>query len=307
MIGKSVSIQIFTALLLLLNLSSCKEEDMGDIEEISGLGGDTWVKGTIDKWLMDSLTAPYNIAVQYKWDQFQYGDVSKNVVPIKEEVVIPFSRTVRNAWIKPYVDQAGLNFFNRYSPKLFVLAGSGIYFDNGGINLGQAEGGRKIVVLDLNNFRVKGMPGYVAAKDSNNVKEGVLTLHHEFGHILHANILYPPEFRTVSAGLFQGENWINLTNAEARHDGFITNYASSGYNDDFVETISYLLVEGKDGYTRILNSIPEGVSVNGTSKAEAQAKLRRKEALIVNYFKSAWGIDFYSLQTRCRAAVVKLI
>src|SRR3954467_9084243 len=37
-------------------LTSCKKEDnLGDVENIPGLGGDTWVKGPIDAWLYDSL------------------------------------------------------------------------------------------------------------------------------------------------------------------------------------------------------------------------------------------------------------
>jgi substrate import-associated zinc metallohydrolase lipoprotein len=304
---KSIYIHFLAATCLVLSFTACKEEKLGDVEEIAGLGGDLTVQGPIDKWIRDSLTTPYNIAMNYKWDQFQFGDITKTLVPPKEELVIPFARAVKSSWITPYVQQAGLVFFNKYSPKLFVLSGSVQYLSNGGVVLGQAEGGRKIVVLDINNFRVKGMAGYTAARDSNNVKENVHTLQHEFGHILHQNILYPVEFKTVCAGLYQGENWINVTNAEANRDGFVSAYASSGYDDDFVETIAKLLVEGKDGYTRMINAIPEGTSINGTSRADAQAKLRRKEALVVNYYKTAWGIDFYSLQTKCRAALLQLI
>ncbi len=304
---RSVSIQIMVAVAICAGSSACKEDKLSDVENISGLGGDVWAQNTVDKWIMDSLTTPFNIGMNYKWDQFQFSDITKTLIPPKEELVIPFSKAVRKAWINPYVQQAGMTFFNKYSPKLFVLSGSVQYLSNGGVVLGQAEGGRKIVVFDINKFKVKGMEGYVAATDSNNVKENIHTLQHEFGHILHQNIIYPVEFRRVCEGLFQGENWINVSDAEARRDGFVSAYSSSGYDDDFVETIAILLIEGKDGYTRMVNSIPEGTSVNGTSKADAQAKLRRKEALVVNYYKTAWGIDFYSLQTKCRAALIQLI
>ena len=304
---RSISVRIFALMGFLVSFSSCKEEKLGDVANISGLGNDVWVQGPIDKWIQDSLTTPYNIAMNYKWDQFQFSDITKTLVPPREELVIPFSKTVRQAWISPYVEQAGITFFNKYSPKLFVLSGSVQYLSNGGVVLGQAEGGRKIVVLDINKFKIRGMDGYVAARDSNNVKENIHTLQHEFGHILHQNILYPVEFKKVCAGLFQGENWINITDQEAQRDGFVSAYSSSGYDEDFVETIAILLVEGKDGYTRMVNAIPDGVSSNRTTKADAQAKLRRKEALVVNYYKTAWNIDFYSLQAKCRARLVKLI
>lgn len=288
-------------------ISSCKEDKLEDIENIAGLGGDDVVPTVIDNYISDSLTAPYNIVMKYRWDQFEFGDVTKTLVPPKEELVIPLSRVVKSAWIMPYVQQANLTFFNKYSPKTFILSGSVQYLSNGGVVLGQAEGGRKIVLFDVNNFKVRGMTDYVAVRDSNSVKEFVHTLQHEFGHILHQNILYPVEFKTVCKGLYQGENWINISNTEARQDGFITAYSSSGFDDDFVETIAMMLIEGKSGWERIINSIPAGFSVNGTSQADAQAKLRRKEALVVNYYKTAWNIDFYALQVKTRAALVPLL
>lgn len=296
----------FSLLVLAISVSSCKEEKLGNVEDISGLGGDTWAQGPIDKWISDSLTTPFNISMKYKWDQYEYSNIAATLVPADEAQVIPLSRTIRQSWIDPYVAQAGLVFFNKYSPKIFVLSGSAEYLYEA-IKLGEAEGGRKIIMLNVNNFRIRGMANYVAARDSNVVKRFVQTMQHEYGHILHQNILYPVEFKTVCQGLYQGQNWLNVSDEEARRDGFITSYASSKFDDDWVETIAIMLVEGKAGWEKILNDIPEGNSVNGTSRADAQAKLRRKEALVVNYYKTAWGIDFYSLQKRTRAALVKLL
>lgn len=297
----------FSLLMMAFLMSSCKEDSLGDVEAGSGLGGDEVAPTAIDKYLLDSLTTPYNIQMKYRWDQFEFGDVTKTLVPPKEEKIIPLSRVVKSAWILPYVQQKSLTFFNMYSPKTFILSGSVQYLSNGGVVLGQAEGGRKIVLFDVNNFKTRSTAGYVAATDSVKVKEFVHTLQHEFGHILHQNILYPVEFKTVCKGLFQGENWINITDAEARQDGFVTAYSSSGFDDDFVETIAMLLIEGKGGWEKLINSIPAGFSVNGTSQADAQAKLRRKEALVVSYYKTAWGIDFYELQKKTRAALVPLL
>ena len=297
---------LFLLLVLSVFTSSCKEDKLQDVENISGLGGETWAQSTIDKYISDSLTTPFNIAMKYKWDQYEFSDVTATLVPAKEEQIIPISQAIRRSWINPFVAQAGLVFFNKYSPKIFVLSGSAQFQYESKI-LGSAEGGRKIVLMEVNELRLRGMTNYVASRDSNNVKEFIRTIQHEFGHILHQNILYPVEFKTVGKGLYQGQNWLNISEAEARHDGFISQYASSGFDDDWVETIAYMLIEGKGGWDKIINSIPAGNSINGTSQATAQAILRRKEALVVNYFKTAWGIDFYSLQRRTRAAVVSLI
>jgi substrate import-associated zinc metallohydrolase lipoprotein len=81
----------------------------------------------------------------------------------------------------------------------------------------------------------------------------------------------------------------------------------SAPDEDFVEMISIMLTEGKAGFDKIVNSIPAGASQNGITQADAKAKLRKKEAMVVAYYKDVWGMDFYRLQSRVRAAVNDLI
>lgn len=286
-------------------LTACnKEDDLDNVDDIPGLGGDTWTKGPIDQWIYDNLTKSYNIAVKYKWDQFEL-ELNKVLVPPQEDKIIPVMEAVKKVWIDTYVAEAGEVFIRKYCPKFFVLAGSASWNTDGTITLGTAEGGRKVVLYVLNDFRTKGMPGYVPS-DSNNIKMMFHTIEHEFGHILHQTILYPQDFKRIIAGLYTA-NWTNHSDASARRDGFVTNYAMSAPDEDFVEMISMMLVEGRDGFDRIVNSIPAGTSVNGTTQAEAKSRLRQKEAFVVTYFKDVWDIDFYSLQTRTRAAVESLI
>jgi substrate import-associated zinc metallohydrolase lipoprotein len=81
----------------------------------------------------------------------------------------------------------------------------------------------------------------------------------------------------------------------------------SAPDEDFVEMIAMMLVEGKTGFDKIVNSIPAGTSINGTTQVDAKSRLRQKEAIVVTYFKDVWNIDFYSLQSRTRTAVESLI
>lgn len=294
-------INAFFFLLSVVILSACaKKDDLSGVQNIPGLGGDTWAPGSLDAWLHDSITVPYNIEVKYKWDQFEF-DVTKTLVPPKEEVVIPAVRAIQKVWIDNYINEAGSLFFKKYSPKFFVLSGSASWNDNGTITLGTAEGGRKIVMYLLNEFRTKDMPGY-ALRDTANVKQIFHVIEHEFGHILHQTIMYPVDFKKISAGFYTG-NWNNIQDTAAHHAGFVTPYAMSNENEDFVEMISIMLTEGKSGFDRIVNNVPEGVSEDGVTKAQAQAKLRQKETMVVNYFKSAYNIDFYSLQKNTRKSI----
>lgn len=289
---------------ILFSLASCKKEPVGDVENIPGLGGDTWEATPIDTWINDSLTVPFNIAVKYKWDQFELS-LNKTLVPPKEDKVIPALRAVKKVWIDTYIAETDSLFMKKYVPKFFALCGSASWNTDGTITLGTAEGGRKVVLYVLNDFRSKEMTGYVPS-DSFNIKQMFHTIEHEFAHILHQTIMYPQEYKSISVG-FYTSNWNNVSNADARKDGFVTAYAESSPDEDFVEMVSMMLVEGKAGFEAIVNSIPAGTSANNTTQAQAISRLRQKEAIVVNYFKDTWGIDFYSLQTRVRAQVVSLI
>jgi len=297
---------IKSSLLFLFGLTalvSCKKEDPLDVENITGLGGDTWVKTPLDQWLYDTLVVPYNIATKYKWDQSEL-DLNKDIVPPDESKVIPVMSSVKRVWIDPYILQGGEFFFKKYCPKLFVLAGSANWNLDGSITLGTAEGGRKIVLYLLNDFKNKSMPGYTPA-DSAIPKQMFHVIHHEFGHILDQNIRRPVAFDEVCKGLYTAD-WINTNDYAARQDGFVTAYAESSPFEDFVEMISIMLTEGRSGFDDIVNSIT-GTSVRGTTADQAKARLRQKESLVVNYYKQAWSIDFYTLQTRVRTAIVNEI
>ena len=303
---KSIKI-ILAALSIVIITDSCNKEDkLGSVDNIPGLGGDTWVAGAIDKWILDTLTTPYNIAVKYKWDLGELqDDFNKALVPSKEEKVIPLLSATKQAWINPYISEAGIAFFKKISPKFFVLVGSPA-FVRGAIKLGTAEGGRKVTLYDVNSFRTKGMPGYVLS-DSVNVKQVFATIHHEFAHILDQNIKVPVEFSQSSAGAYTSD-WLNVFPEDARNDGFISTYANSKKEEDWAEMVSLMIVEGKAWFDQYVNGINyTGTTANGTTAAQAKARLRQKEAVVVSYFKQSWNIDFYSLQARSKAAINSLL
>jgi substrate import-associated zinc metallohydrolase lipoprotein len=286
-------------------LVSCKKsDDLGNVSDIPGLGGDTATNTAIDQWISDSLTVPYNVNAKYRWDQFDL-DLNKTLTPPMESKIIPVLSAVKQVWIDTYVAEAGANFMKALIPKFFVLVGSASYNTDGTVTLGSAEGGREIVLYVLNDFVTKSMPGFVLA-DSTNLKQMFHTIEHEFGHILHQTVYYPVAFKSITVGFYTA-NWNNVSDADARRDGFVTAYAMSAPDEDFVEMISMMLTEGANGFDNIVNSIPPGISADGVLQADAQSKLRQKQAIVVGYFKDVWGIDFTSLQTRVRTQVLSLI
>ncbi len=291
-------------MICMMGLLSCGKDRIhpADAENIVDLGGETWTKTDIDQWISDSLVTPYNINVKYKWDAFEdMGDISAIIVPPKENHIIPILKAVRRTWISPYIDVASAKFFNQISPKLIYMVGSPAFEESGAIKLGVAEGGKKVILLAINFSKTKDMDGYQAA-DSSWIKEMFLTIHHEFGHILHQNVLYPPDFKNLNPNLITS-NWQDYSDTEALLDGFITAYSMNTIDDDFVEMISHLLVEGEDWFEQMLASIPDGVSRRGTTREQAVARLRSKKSIVENYYRQVWNINFSDLQSRVRAAV----
>ncbi|MEJ7681655.1 MAG: putative zinc-binding metallopeptidase [Segetibacter sp.] len=277
---------------------------MGNVDNIQGLGGDTWVKGAIDNWIYDNLTVPFNIGVKYKWDQSEV-DLDKTLVPPMEEKVIPVMGAIKEAWVNTYVAEAGDLFFKNISPKFFILVGSPAY-ERGAVKLGTAEGGRKVVLYNINSFRTKGMPGYMQS-DTGTVIEMFHVIQHEYAHILDQNIKVPIEFSGPSASSYTSD-WLNVSEQDALYEGFITQYSISGKDDDWAEMVSEMLVHGKPWFDNLVNSINySGTTANGITAEQAKARLRQKEASVVSYFKQAWNIDFYSLQARTKAAINNLI
>ena len=289
--------------MFLFLFSSCRKEDkLGNVDDIPGLGGDTWAQGAIDKWIYDSLTVPYNIDIAYKWNAFALNQLDKTVVPVKESIVIPLLAAIKRVWLNTYVAEVGDNFIKTYCPKFFVLAGSSAYGLDGTALLGLAGGGRQIFLLELNYFRNKTMPGYVAS-DTVIQMSTFHVVEHEFAHIFDQTKKRPFEFDKINQGLYSSD-WFNVSDIEARKDGFITNYASSVAAEDFAEMVSIMLIEGRGGFDSMVNGIT-GTSVRGTTAAEAKSRLRQKEAVIVDYFKKSWNIDFYTLQAITRTAIEK--
>lgn len=287
---------------------SCQKDSINpaDADNINNLGGDTWTPGAIDNWIRDTLTTPYNISVKYKWDQFEdAGDITSILVPPEEANIVPILSAVRQVWINPYIAEGGESFFKDRTPKYFYMIGSPAYGPNQTIKLGVAEGGKKIILLAINRTKVRGMTGYSPA-DSFWAKEMFHTINHEFGHILHQTVLYPQDFKNLNSNLLT-TNWTDYTDETAPRDGFVSAYAMNNSDDDFVETVSLMLVNGRQWFEDLIASIPDGVTDRGTTKETAVAHLRSKESIIVNYYKQVWNVDFYQLQTRVRNAVVAML
>lgn len=287
------------AILLVVCLASCKKDDFTPLTTPSpGLGGDTWVYDDIDKFILDSLTTPFNVAVNYRWIPGQL-DYPSAITPPDKDMVLPMLKALLNVAYLPYTQQTGSTaFLRRYLPKTLILAGSAEYLPNGTKFLGQAEGGTSMLLYEVNIFsRLK--------KDSNTFKQTMHTMHHEFAHILHQNVLYPVSFKTISTG-YTG-NWYNVPSVTARQNGFITQYAQAAPDEDFVEMISTMLAGGDNGPSGGYDEYEALLAQAGGPNSSGYKTIKAKEAVVVDYFQRVWNIDFYALRTKCRTAFVNYL
>lgn len=296
---RTYKILIGALLLTLAGLTSCKKDTFTPLTTPPpGLGGDITARSAIDQFIYDSLTVPYNVAVYYKWLPGQL-DFPSDITPPDQSKVVPMLQALLNVAYAPYNQQTGSTLFLRkYLPKALELAGSAEYLPNGAKFLGQAEGGTAMLLYEVNSFsRLKA--------DSNTFKQTMHTMHHEFGHILHQNVLYPVAYKTISTG-YTG-NWYNVSSADARQMGFITNYAMSAPDEDFVEMISSMLAGGPEGPSGGYDEYEQLLTQAGGPGDPGYDTIKQKEAVVVDYFQRVWKIDFYALRAKCRTAFVNYV
>lgn len=263
----------------------CEKEQLGDLNtKILDLGGEEIAPSETDTWLYDNFVKPYNMEVKYKWDQFELA-LNRTLVPVYEDKVIPIMNTIKETWIVPYEKVAGAAFIKKLSPKKFVLVGSPQY-NNGTITLGEAEGGRKIVMYRLNWF---------TRTDASLIRAIMKTVHHEFGHTMHQTIMYPEEYMYITPAAYTS-SWNNVSDMEAMKLGFISSYATASPDEDFVEMLSRIVVYGKEAFDQRVaeaTSIYNNPSLNAGMTYDPGAALRQKEAILVSYLKQVWGVDLY--------------
>ncbi len=286
---------IFLFFSMSILFASCdKEEDLGK----SLIDTSTPELNDVDEWIRENYTYPYNVEVKYKWDNSEL-DNTKILTPTEIERVVPFLNKMKEIWIDPYANHGGEDFMKEFIPKQIVLVGSHNYEDNGGIVLGQAEGGRKITIFDLNyiDFDLSGMSDWEKRKAMEPILRVFKTMHHEFGHILHQTIAYPVEYKKLTTGYTS--NWMNFNDYEARKMGFITAYSMLNPDEDFVEMLSEFLTRSNGDWNEIIDKIKvydDSWNTDEAASEKARDQIRQKEKMIADYMLQIWKIDIYDLQ-----------
>jgi substrate import-associated zinc metallohydrolase lipoprotein len=266
--------KIAVLFLTLAALSSCSDDNqVGE----SQLNYNQPIKTALDNWIGINYLSPYNINVQYKWNQ-NTVDNSRYLFPPLVEKVQPALEIVQKIWLDSYKAIGGADFVKKISPREIVLIGGVNLNSVGTRTLGIAEGGQRVTLFETD---------YIDRSDRDNITEFIHTIQHEYIHILNHNKPFDEKAWAVITPVGYTADWYNYSIPDSNELGFITSYARSNINEDFAETASVILISSKAEYAAFLNNIQSD---------SAYFALIAKEAIVVKYFKDAFDMDFYALR-----------
>ena len=266
--------KVITVITGVLLFSACAQEDQ--LTE-SQLDYSVPVKTDLDKWLDASFLDPYNIKVYYSWNQ-NLVDNSRYLFPPTIDKVQPALEVVKTIWIDSYTKIGGADFVKKIAPREFVLVGGVNRNSTGTITLGLAEGGQRVSLFQVD---------YLSRSSREDVTEFIHTIQHEYVHILNQTKPFDVQAWAKLTPSGYTSSWYVEEIEDSRELGFVTSYARLNVMEDFAETASIILTSSKAEYDAILASVTDPVG---------KANIKKKEAIVVQYYKDAFNIDFYALR-----------
>lgn len=238
-------------------------------------------KTELDKWIDTGFLDPYNIKVYYEWNQ-NLVDNTRYLFPPTIDKVKPALEVVKKIWIDSYTTIGGANFVKKIAPREFVLVGGMNLNTNGTRTLGLAEGGQRVTLFQVDYLNKKSRP---------DVTEFIHTIQHEYVHILNQTKPFDEQAWAKLTPSGYTTSWYVEEIEDSRELGFITSYARLNIYEDFAETASVILTSSKAEYAAILASITDPAG---------KASIQKKEAIVVQYYKDAFNMDFYALRDQAQ-------
>jgi len=243
-------------------------------------------RNPLDNWILENYVKPYNIDVVYKWAE-SLSDQSRFLYPPILDSVQPALNVVTKLWIEPYSSMDPY-LVKRVAPRQLVLVGGRNVNPSGTVTLGLAEGGKRISLFEID---------LLAKNNRGNIIRFIHTIQHEYVHILNQTKPFDEKnYSQITPSGYTGQ-WYNEGDAGSRKEGFITAYARSNEREDFAEMASTMLDMSRNEWNKLLNDLGD----------PGAALIKRKEQLVVDYYKSQYNLDFYKLQEQVNQALVKLL
>lgn len=200
----------------------------------------------LDTFVKKNFLEPYNLRFVYKMEDIG-SDLQVNLVPASYDNSVKLAVLSKYLWYDVYDKCAGDVFLKTYSPRIIHVIGSPSYNPSSGTEtLGEAEGGLKITLYNVNNLN---------ENDIDDLNEKFFkTMHHEFGHILAQNYSTPTDFNLLSNSTYNPIDWQNTPDSLAAAEGFVSPYASSQAREDWVEVLANYIVKDDKTWNGLINT-----------------------------------------------------
>lgn len=241
----------------------------------------------LDTWIYDNFTQPYNVEIVYRWTESLVSQ-SRYLYPPTADSVQSALNVVRKLWIDTYSDVGGENFVKHIAPRQIVLVGGRNVNPSGTITLGLAEAGKRITLFEIDLLQKSSI---------SEINRFIHTIQHEYVHILNQT----KPFDEAAYGQITPEGytaqWFNESLSGSRSDGFITAYARANESEDFAEMASTMLNMNREDWDNLI----DGIGDPGTSR------LRQKEQIVVDYYKTEFDMDLYVLQDSAYQATLRIL
>jgi substrate import-associated zinc metallohydrolase lipoprotein len=287
--------KIFYITLLAGALLSCKKEKLPTESQLDSTKP---TLNSVDQWIFDNYTNPFNISVRYRWEEGDMSDLGRYNIPADSEKTKLVLDLFKKMWIDSYTEIGGVDFIKKISPREFVFRGGADKTPNGGSGAwGQASAGTTITIFDVNTVTATGLKNLTTLQGFSGL------IHHEYTHILNQTRSFDEDaFQKITPEGYTAE-WSNIADATSRRVGFVSSYARMNIGEDFAEMVKFMLTRTRTEWDAFVNGIVD--AGGSTTATKARADIRKKEAIVVDYFNKSYGIDIYKLQaTTAKNAVL---
>ncbi len=285
---RNITLQFLFLALSIVLLSGCEREETLQPRSIFENGQEESTT-ELDQFLKTEFRDPYGCVIHYKFVD-KFIDPSKSATPPRLDVVRPIAELIKQAWIEPYnkASDQGEEFLRTYFPAEIVILGSPLFNNNGTITLGIADSGVRVTLTQANQY---------ALGNTAWIQQTFRTLHHEFTHIIDQNFKFDIEafYRISEDNYTSSGTWFTLEDEDALVRGMVTPYATSAPEEDFAETLSYMITtdpaEFEATYLTLIDCSDPAAPANCAEINEGKARIQQKYDVIIKYMKNDVGID----------------
>ena len=306
-----MNIKNIICLLLPCLLQACTNDSLSP-QSVVDAGSAQNRQAELDRWIADSITAPYNIEVVYRW-QKNANTGTTFVSPPKPDNVKAILRAVRELCFETYRQEnlGGEHFLQGKTPlRVYLYGGNNV--DENGVEL---LNNPLLTPSEMRIFRVDDFK----AGDTDNMYALMRSVHHQFARRLAELVAYDRDkFTAISGHRYTGsteplaaplgyskkeKDYFGLADY-ANKRGFYTMQAFLSAEDDFAEIISSTLCATPKEVNDAINtaqtpdqdSDPEVQQQYNKEAEQAYKEIVAKQAFVEQYMQKSLHINFKQLQ-----------